>query len=112
MSLYFNLKKIIQAMKCEYNVTMRQVRILAPRTLLRWSYYLIHWCHTFCCPHFVHILQNVNTIINASFYMYFKDLLCVYAEFMVNVSATYNLKISAQQKFCNFSGAILLRNYK
>lgn len=46
------------------------------------------------------------------FYVYFKDLLSVYPEFMMNVSVTYNIKISAQQNvFCNFSGAILLGNY-
>ena len=52
----------------------------------------------FCCANFVHILQNViNTIISASFYVYFKDILCDYAEIMMNVSVTYNLRISAQQ---------------
>ena len=52
--------------------------------------------HLLLCTLRIHI-KNVNTIINASFYVYLKDLLRVNAEFMMNVSVTYNLEISAQQ---------------
>ena len=57
------------------NVTLGRVRLFASSTLLRWSYHLVHWCHTLLLFTNVQTLQKVITIIRVFCFISLQNLL-------------------------------------
>lgn len=110
-SSYLILNKIIQAMKGEQKL-WGEFGSSHPGLSSNGHYYLIHWCHTFCCAHFVYTLTNVNKLLLTRLFMH---ILKIYYVGTVNLWWMYRSHIISKfllnKMFCNFYGAILLGNY-